>query len=559
MKMLRATWLAFLMLVALGAGLWAPRPAFAADEAVSAPKGRLVSAEWLKGQLGRPDLLLLDASMTPAHKAAHIPGAVGVDLYRYGPREATAAEWEQRLQAWGLSPGQRIVVYDEGGSMMGPWLFFELLHAGVPPENLYLLDGGLHRWRAVAGTVTQEATPPPARGSVKVGALQEAVRVRLPEVFAASGAAGSGAGFALIEALEPDWHFGGAAFFDRAGHIPNAVMAPTGDFYNADKTFKSAEDIRRMMGYLGIGPAQQVLTYCGGGVAATVPFFALKYIADFPRVRVYKESQREWLADERGLPVWTYSAPFQWRESRWLAGWGSRMLRMYSVVNISIIDVRPPEAFRQGHLPFAVNVPASVFRQHARSPARLAEALAQAGVKAGDEAVVFSDAGLTPDAALAYLLLERAGQKKVSVFADSLDRWAELGFEVERPAPAAAAAGPATAPAATSATYAAKPRGEAFVLDAASTRGVYSKVYVASGRATPANVPDGKVVQVPFSDLVTAGGAPKPAKDLWTAISKAGVPRYAEVVLFADDPAEAAANYFLFKLMGFPDVKVWWR
>ena len=37
---------------------------------------------------------------------------------------------------------------------------------------------------------------------------------------------------------------------------------------------------------------------------------------------------------------------------------------------------------------------------------------------------------------------------------------------------------------------------------------------------------------------------------------KAGVPRYAELVTFADEPGEAAANYYLLKLMGFPDVKV---
>lgn len=37
---------------------------------------------------------------------------------------------------------------------------------------------------------------------------------------------------------------------------------------------------------------------------------------------------------------------------------------------------------------------------------------------------------------------------------------------------------------------------------------------------------------------------------------KAGVPRYAELVSFADDPGEAAANCFILKLMGYPDVKV---
>jgi hypothetical protein len=37
---------------------------------------------------------------------------------------------------------------------------------------------------------------------------------------------------------------------------------------------------------------------------------------------------------------------------------------------------------------------------------------------------------------------------------------------------------------------------------------------------------------------------------------KAGVPRYAELVSFSEDPGEAAANYFILKLMGYPDVKV---
>jgi len=54
-----------------------------------------------------------------------------------------------------------------------------------------------------------------------------------------------------------------------------------------------------------------------------------------------------------------------------------------------------------------------------------------------------------------------------------------------------------------------------------------------------------------------ADGTPKAAKDIWAVLAKAGVPRYAEIVTFADDPGEAAAGYFVFKLMGYPDVKVW--
>jgi 3-mercaptopyruvate sulfurtransferase SseA len=60
-----------------------------------------------------------------------------------------------------------------------------------------------------------------------------------------------------------------------------------------------------------------------------------------------------------------------------------------------------------------------------------------------------------------------------------------------------------------------------------------------------------------LTKVPTVVGAPQTPKDLWQLISKAGVPRHAEVILFADDPAEAAVNYYIFRLMGWPDVKVW--
>ena len=55
------------------------------------------------------------------------------------------------------------------------------------------------------------------------------------------------------------------------------------------------------------------------------------------------------------------------------------------------------------------------------------------------------------------------------------------------------------------------------------------------------------LIALDFEILSTGGTA-----DL---LSKAGVPRYAELVSVSDDPGEAAANYYLLKLMGFPDVK----
>ena len=72
----------------------------------------------------------------------------------------------------------------------------------------------------------------------------------------------------------------------------------------------------------------------------------------------------------------------------------------------------------------------------------------------------------------------------------------------------------------------------------------------------PAKAQSGKVVHVPYTDLLNADGTPKAAKDIWNILSKAGISRYAELVCYSDDPAEAAANYFILKLMGYPDIKV---
>jgi 3-mercaptopyruvate sulfurtransferase SseA len=94
------------------------------------------------------------------------------------------------------------------------------------------------------------------------------------------------------------------------------------------------------------------------------------------------------------------------------------------------------------------------------------------------------------------------------------------------------------------------------ITDPKSTQGLYPKVFIASGKTIPAKAPEGKVVHMPYTNLVNADGKPKAAKDIWNILVKAGVPRYAELVSFSDDPGEAAANYFILKLMGYPDVKV---
>jgi thiosulfate/3-mercaptopyruvate sulfurtransferase len=506
--------------------------------------GHLVSVGWLEKSLGTPDVLVLDASPVQIYKTKHIPGAVSVDLMSwYGIQEMALADMERMYQTWGVSPGKTIVMYDQGGTFLATRLFFSFYYHGFRAADLLVLDGGLSKWQEAGFPVTSDVTAAPAKGSFRITTVNEEVRVRLPEFLTASGDPSNNA---LVEGLGPEWHFGEMAPFDRAGHPPNGILLPSADFFNPDKTFKSPEEIARMATYLGIRRDQQIYSYCGGGVAASVPFFALKFIANYPSVKLFKESELGWLSDERGLPYWTYDAPLLMREPKWLQFWAGAMIRMVGGPPVSIVDVRSASAFNDGHVAFAVNVPADVFKSHLGDPRALADVLGAAGVAPSHEAVIVSGGGLTREAALAFVALETLGQKKVSVFMDATERWATDGLTVKKDA--AAQVRPITDARAI--------RNDVIVADPRRTHGVYPTVFIASGKTASVSTEHGTVVHVASTDLLNADGTPKAAKEIWNILTRAGVPRYAELVCVSDDPGEAAVTYFILKLMGYPDIKI---
>ncbi len=516
-------------------------------------KGNLVSVSWLEKNLKNADILILDASPSQIYAAKHIPGAISYDIFNYGVQEMPVAEVEKRYQSWGISSGKKIVTYDQGGTFLATRLLFSLYYYGFPAEDLLVLDGGLSRWQELGLPVTKDITPVRKKGTFTITKLNEDAKTGLPEFLTASGDTHNNV---LLEALDPDWHFGGMPFFSRVGHIPNAIMLPGADFYNPDKTFKSAEEIRNMLTYLGIRPEQQIYTHCGGGIAASLPFFALKFLLGYPNVKLYQGSQLEWVSDQRELPFWTYDAPYLLRETQWLQFWGGQRARMYGISNVTLVDVRPAAEFNEGHVPFAVNIPADVFKSNITNPAKLTEILGPAGVNSSYEAVVISGNGISKDAALAFLMLENLGQIKTSVFLDSHEKWVELGFKLTKDTTIVSALKIPNVLSILPTDYSGNFQGDVIIADPKGTRGLYPKVFIASGKNVPAKAQDGKIVHVPYTDLFNSDGTPKVAKDIWKILSAAGVPRYAELVCYSDDPGEAAVNYFILKLMGYPDIKV---
>jgi rhodanese-related sulfurtransferase len=84
---------------------------------------------------------------------------------------------------------------------------------------------------------------------------------------------------------------------------------------------------------------------------------------------------------------------------------------------VVLIDLRPPDAFRQGHVARARSLPLSELRR------RLGE-IPRAG-----RVVLY--AGTPQEAAAAYQALREAGHRNVMVLAGGLPAWLRLGLPVE--------------------------------------------------------------------------------------------------------------------------------
>jgi rhodanese-related sulfurtransferase len=84
---------------------------------------------------------------------------------------------------------------------------------------------------------------------------------------------------------------------------------------------------------------------------------------------------------------------------------------------VVVIDLRPPESFRSGHLPRARSLPLGEVRQR------------EAEIPRTGRVVLYAS---TPEeAAAAYHALREAGHRNVMVLAGGLPAWIRLGYPVE--------------------------------------------------------------------------------------------------------------------------------
>ena len=260
----------------------------------------LVETDWLAAHLTDAGIRVVDMR-TSGYREGHIAGAVHLEnaAIRVTGGAPTfmpsAADFERLMSRLGVSNATRVVVYDDRGGIYAARLWFVLNAFGH--TNVALLNGGWTKWTkenraATADVPAIAATPFRARPDPRWVATAADVVAAIDKP-----------GVRIVDARTAK-EIEGAEMrgIKRGGYIRSSIPVYWEDALNPEtKTFRTAAEIEKLYRGRGIGPDDEVITYCLIGMRASHDLFALALVGH-TKLRNYYGAWEEW-GNRDDLPI----------------------------------------------------------------------------------------------------------------------------------------------------------------------------------------------------------------------------------------------------------------
>lgn len=269
----------------------------------------LIQPDSLVPLLDREDVAVIDVRQSwTSYLTNHLPGAAWLSIETLRAQQdelpfqlLTPGAYAELFRRLHVDPAKPVVVYSAGDQFDIDATFTAWLLASAGAKQVFLLDGGYAQWELERKPLTQRyprrngatARFQPARFQPATASLAEVEK------------AAQGNGVLLVDARPGDQYSGSAGAQLRRGHIPGAISHPwKSDLETRDLVlvWKGREALAESYRTQGITADRDIIVYCNSGTEASHVFFALKYILDYPRVRIYTGAWSQW-AEREDLPI----------------------------------------------------------------------------------------------------------------------------------------------------------------------------------------------------------------------------------------------------------------
>jgi thiosulfate/3-mercaptopyruvate sulfurtransferase len=265
---------------------------------------QLVDTAWVAAHAGDANVRIVDMRQS-GYDQGHIAGSEPLSPGAIRDAKAaptflpTPAEFEKLMTSIRVGDKTRVVVYDERGGIYAARLWWILNYYGH--TDVALMNGGWIKWTAEQRPVTTAIVEGIFAGPRFVARPQPKWVATAADVVAAIDKPG----VKIVDARTTAEIEGkDLRNIRRAGFIPSSTPVYWEDLLDPQtKTFKPADELKKIYEDRGILPSQEVIAYCQIGMRASVDLFALHLIG-YDQLRNYYGAWEEW-GNRDDLPLAT--------------------------------------------------------------------------------------------------------------------------------------------------------------------------------------------------------------------------------------------------------------
>jgi thiosulfate/3-mercaptopyruvate sulfurtransferase len=265
----------------------------------------LVDPAWLHRRRNDPKVRLIEIAglnqdEMQAYRAGHVPGAVCWKwkemLWDSHRRDfPDPGEFARRCGAAGIGNDTTVVFYGEG-VQFGVYAWWTFRYCGH--RKVKVLDGARYRWIGEGRPLTTDEPPSAAPAVYTPVKRVERMRILRDRLLARLGKNG----MLILDGRSPEEYRGervgapgspdvGAM---RYGRIPGAKHLYFEELLGANKAFRPAPELEKLVAARGAAPDGDIVAYCRLSHRATVLYFALTELLGYRKVKVYDGSWTEW-------------------------------------------------------------------------------------------------------------------------------------------------------------------------------------------------------------------------------------------------------------------------